>query len=77
MPELVLYGIRLVWSNTLLSTNDRWISTNESGEDWRQFLLGKVVLHPRPDVLPADPDVIVPVQPGLLVPQAQTVQELV
>ena len=71
MPELVLYGIRLVWSNTLN------LSTNESGEDWRQFLLGKVVLHPRPDVLPADPDVIVPVQPGLLVPQAQTVQELV
>ena len=71
MPELVLYGVRLVWSNTLN------LSTNESGEDWRQFLLGKVVLHPRPDVLPADPDVIVPVQPGLLVPQAQTVQELV
>ena len=70
MPELVLYGTRLLWSTLNLSTN-------ESGEDWRQFLLGKVVLHPRPDVLPADPDVIVPVQPGLLVPQAQTVQELV
>ena len=42
-----------------------------------EILLSKVVLHPRPDVLPADPHVVVPVQPGLLVPEAQTVEQLV
>ena len=39
-------------------------------------LLSKVVLHPRPDVLPADPHIVVPVQPGLFVPEAETVEQL-
>ena len=42
-----------------------------------EILLGEVVLLASPDVLPEDPDVLVPVQPGLFVPEAQSVEELV
>ena len=41
------------------------------------YSLQEVVLHARPDVVPVNDDMVVPVRPALLVPEARSVHQLV